>query len=108
MTTWKRLPLLPRWLNVTAAAVAMPFIIGGGAAAQEPSTTSMSCAAARQLVTQRKAIVLRTGASTYDRYVSTRASCMTTEITEPAFVPTADDRGCFVGYTCREPMGDPY
>jgi hypothetical protein len=31
---------------------------------------------------------------------------MYTEITEPAFVPTANERHCFIGYTCREPLGN--
>jgi hypothetical protein len=106
MTTCKQKSRLSRWLAVTASTLAV-FLIAGAAAAQERTTTRMSCAAARQLVIQQRAIVLRTSASTYDRYVSTRASCMPTEMTEPAFVPTADVRGCFVGYTCREPMGDP-
>jgi hypothetical protein len=103
----KRRRLATRWLNVTAPAVAMLFVIAGAAEAQpQQNTTRMSCAAARQLVTRQGAIVLRTSPSTYDRYVSTRAYCMSTEITEPAFVPTADDRQCFVGYTCREPIND--
>lgn len=103
----KRRRLATRWLNVTAPTVAMLFVIAGAAEAQaQQNTTRMSCAAARQLVTRQGAIVLRTSTSTYDRYVSTRAYCMSTEITEPAFVPTADDRQCFVGHTCREPIND--
>ena len=72
----------------------------------QPNTTRMSCAAAQQLVTRQGAIVLRTSASTYNRYVSSRAFCMRTEITEAAFVPSADDHQCFVGYLCREPLGN--
>jgi hypothetical protein len=72
----------------------------------QADSTRMTCEAARQLVTRQGAAVLRTSPTTYNRYVSTRASCMSTEITEPAFVPTADERQCFIGYTCREPLGD--
>jgi hypothetical protein len=76
------------------------------AQAQQGNTTRMSCAAARQLVTRQGAIVLRTSATTYNRFVVSRAYCMYTEITEPAFVPTANERHCFIGYTCREPLGN--
>ena len=81
------------------------------AAQSRPDTTRMSCAAARALVTRQGAIVLGTGHSLYDhnapslfdRYVVSRAYCMSTQVTEPAFVPTADNRQCFIGYTCRNP-----
>ena len=86
----------------------MLFGILDVAGAQQSNTTRMGCAAARDLVTRQGAIVLRTGATTYDRYVATRAYCMVTEITETAFVPTADARNCLIGYKCREPTGELY
>jgi hypothetical protein len=93
--------------TVAALAAAILIVTMVVAEAQpQPNTTRMSCAAVHQLVTRHGAIVLRTSATTYNRYVSSRASCMRTEITEPAFVPTADDRECFAGYTCREPLGN--
>jgi hypothetical protein len=69
-----------------------------------PDTTRMTCAAARTLVMRHGGIVLGTGPSLFDRYVSARAYCMSTEVIEPAFVPTADSRQCFVGYICQEPI----
>jgi hypothetical protein len=75
------------------------------AAQSRPDTTRMTCAAVRSLVMRLGGIVLGTGPSIYDRYVSSRAYCATTEVTEPAFVPTADIPQCFVGYTCIEPRG---
>ena len=79
----------------------------------------MNCSAARALVVQQGAIVLGTGHSLYDRnapslfdryvvsrvdrYVVSRAYCASTQVTEPAFVPTSDNRQCFIGYTCRNP-----
>jgi len=74
------------------------------AAQSRPDTTRMTCAAARALVVRHGGIVLGTGPSLFDRYVNSRAYCMSTEVTEPAFVPTADNRQCFIGYTCREPI----
>jgi len=108
MSRRKRLHPSSRWRDVAALTTALLVGIVDVAAAQQGNTTRMGCAAARQLVSRQGAIVLRTSSTTFDRYVATRAYCMQTEITEPAFVPTADARDCFVGYTCREPRGDPY
>jgi len=92
--------------NLFVAALATIASITDTAAAQSrPDTTRMTCAAARALVMRHGGIVLGTGPSLYDRYVSSRAYCATTEITEPAFVPTADNPRCFIGYTCIEPKG---
>jgi hypothetical protein len=108
MSRRKQLHSSSRWRNVAALTAAMLFGIVAVVAAQESTTARMGCTAARDLVTRQGAIVLRTSPTTYDRYVATRAYCMSTEVTEPAFVPSADARDCFVGYTCREPQGDPF
>ena len=87
-----------------AASVAIVCIAETQPAQSRPDTTRMTCAAARALVTKQGGIVLGTGPSLFDRYVSSRAHCLSGQMTEPAFVPTADDRQCFLGYTCREAM----
>jgi hypothetical protein len=97
-----------QWLNAAALTAALLFGSVDVVAAQQANTSRMGCTAARDLVTRHGAIVLRTSATTFDRYVATRAYCTQTEVTEAAFVPTADTRGCFVGYTCREPTGELY
>jgi hypothetical protein len=89
---------------LTAAALLASSAV---AVAQEATTTAMTCTAAKQVVAQQGAAVLRTSASTYDRYVTSRAHCMVTELLEPAFVPTSDVRQCFVGYRCQEPISPP-
>ena len=76
-----------------------------------PSTTAMSCNQARALVSARGAIVLATGARTYDRFVSNAGLCSLGEIAEPAFEPSAENPQCFVGYRCvyrrnEPPSGD--
>lgn len=68
-----------------------------------PDTTKMSCAAAKDLVTRQHAIVLSTGPTTYDRYVASGAFCQADEIGRPAFVPSADNSQCFIGYYCIWP-----
>jgi hypothetical protein len=62
----------------------------------------MSCRQAAGLVASRGAIVLGTGAYTYDRYVSDQRFCLRSEVTIPEWVPTADTPQCFVGYRCKE------
>ncbi|CAO4154134.1 Putative DNA-binding transcriptional regulator AlpA [Methylorubrum thiocyanatum] len=73
------------------------------ALAQRPSTTNLTCARVRTVVARQGAAVLGTGGPTFDRFVRDRSFCEATEIGRRAFVPTRDNPGCFVGYTCYEP-----
>ena len=91
---------------VLSIAVIASFVAEHAAAQARPDTTRMTCAAAKALVTKHGAIVLGTGPSLFDRYVSSRADCTSGDLTEPAFVPTADNRQCWIGYTCRQRYGD--
>jgi hypothetical protein len=65
------------------------------------STQDMTCSQAAGLVRARGAIVLHTSPTTYDRYVSSGASCLRDQMTDPAWVRTADTPQCFIGYRCR-------
>jgi hypothetical protein len=88
------------------ALIAFAVSLAEPAAAQSrPDTNRLSCAAAQALVTRSGAVVLSTGPSLFDRYVISRAYCPSTDRTEPAFVPTTDNRQCFVGHTCRDRDG---
>lgn len=71
-------------------------------AQNRPNTVNMSCAQAQAIVKRSGAIVLGTGGQTYDRYVSSRAYCTPSEITKPAWAPTADVAQCFIGFRCEE------
>ena len=97
--------LFTRVLFIALIGSAVSMAERAGAQAQS-DTNRMTCAAAQALVKQRGAIILGTGPSLFDRYVSSRAYCTFTELTEPTFVPTIDQRQCFVGYRCRERYGD--
>ncbi len=61
----------------------------------------MTCEATRGLVSTRGAIVIGTGANLYDRFVATRAFCQPDEMTDPVWLPTADQKQCFIGYRCK-------
>jgi hypothetical protein len=71
-------------------------------AQQRPYSPRMSCAATAGLVASRGAVVIGTGPSLYNRYVRDRRFCTPSETTRTAFIPTADNPQCFVGYTCEE------
>jgi hypothetical protein len=66
-----------------------------------PSTPSLPCARAAALVQTQGAIVLGTGGYTYDRFVSGGNYCALGEFADGAWVPSADNPQCFVGYRCR-------
>ena len=96
--------MTPHFKSVLSIATVSIVSLAATASAQPRSDTNrMTCAAAKALVTQQGGVVLGTGPSLFDRYVSSRSACMSTQIIEPAYVPTADNRQCFVGYTCKEP-----
>lgn len=66
-----------------------------------PTTLSMTCAQAREIVASQGAAVLRTGPTTYDRYVRDGTFCALQEIARPAWVRTADTAQCPIGGVCR-------
>lgn len=71
-----------------------------------PSTVSMSCAIAAATVAKAGAIVLSTGAHTYDRFVAQNGFCMSEEQLIPAQAPTLDNQHCPIGYVCRHRVLD--
>lgn len=77
------------------------LMLGSSLAYARPNTLAMSCAEAYDLVMANGAVVLSTGEYTYDRFVAHQGFCELGEETEAAWVPTADDAQCFIGYTCK-------
>jgi len=83
-------------------ALVLTLLLPAAAMAQQrPLTPNLSCQQARALVASRGAIVLGTGAYTYDRFVRDQSFCALNEITEPAWERTADADQCPIGYRCR-------
>ncbi len=76
---------------VPAVAIAQP--IG--------ASLSMSCDQAKGIVAVWGAAVLRTGPTTYDRYVRDASYCTRQERIQPAWVRTADTTQCPIGGVCR-------
>jgi hypothetical protein len=81
----------------------VPFVLLASAAHAQsrPNSLTMSCAAIGRLVQQQGTVVLGTGAFSYDRYVSGGNACGPAERPDPAWIPSADNQQCFVGYRCR-------
>lgn len=82
---------------VLAIAFALP---AATALEARQSTTRLSCAAAGNLVSSSRAIVLDTGPGTYDRFVSDRGQCLGQETIRPAWAATRDNPQCVVGFVC--------
>lgn len=84
---------------VLAFALLLPA--GLAAAQARPQTVTRPCAASQRDVQVNGAIVLGTGGQTYDRFVRDRSFCEFNEGLDPAFVPSGDNRACFIGYRCK-------
>jgi hypothetical protein len=80
--------------------LALMSMSSGTLAQGHPLTLRMTCYGARELVSVHGAIVLNTGPTTYDRYVSAGGQCVLGEVIEPTWVPTADTAQCPIGYRC--------
>ncbi len=66
-----------------------------------PDTRQMTCLEARALVQREGGVVLSTGARTYDRFVAGLRFCQPFERLMNRWVPTKDQKRCFVGYSCE-------
>jgi hypothetical protein len=69
-------------------------------AVARPNTTAMTCAEAAATVARAGAIVLSTGAVTYQRFVADISHCMPRQTTGPGLAPTRDDPACEAGFIC--------
>jgi hypothetical protein len=87
-------------MKLVCAALVLIGMGSGALAQSHPLTLQMSCNGARQLVASQGAVVLNTGPTTYDRYVSAVTQCVRGDTLDPAWVPTADTPQCSIGYRC--------
>ena len=63
---------------------------------------SVPCGQLAAVVQSRGAVVISTGSSAYDRYVSGSQFCVRPEIAVPVWISTRDVTQCPVGYVCRD------
>lgn len=89
-------------MRMLLAAAAISAAIVPAHAISRYNSLSLSCAEAQARVEQEGAVILRhqstrnPSLTLYDRYVVHRGFCQPTEYAKSAWVPTADDRTCFV------------
>ena len=83
------------------AALALAGLLTAVMAQPGPTTLTMTCAQARRIVASQGAVVLRTGPTTYDRYVRDGSFCALQETAQQTWVRTADVAQCPVGGVCR-------
>jgi hypothetical protein len=84
--------LLASWLGILAT---------GSWAQNNPRSSSMSCSALATIVADRGAVLLNTGPSRFDRYVSSSNLCFRPDSLSATSVQSSDKPRCFVGYACN-------
>ena len=89
-----------------ALSISLVAFATAAAAQNRPHTPSMSCGDAAALVAARGSIVLGTGPNAYEKVVVDGGLCSLAETTSPAWVPTADNPQCFVGYRCKDKFNE--
>jgi hypothetical protein len=91
--------------NLSILLVAGIVLCTASAAYARPDTRAMTCSQTRALIQSNHAVVLTTGANTYDRFVRQfGVECDWPEIPISISVPTRDG-GCWV-YRCGEPTSN--
>jgi hypothetical protein len=81
--------------------VALVATSSGGFAEIRPFTPSLACRTIAKAVAAGGGVWLSTGRGRFDRYVANQSECARKEQITPAWVPSADNSNCFVGYTCE-------
>jgi hypothetical protein len=90
---------------MTRAALALAaFVVASsnGLAETMLHTPDLACRAVADVVSSRGAVLLATGGDDFDRYVSDQSRCALGEQIAPAWVRSADNASCFIGYTCDQ------
>lgn len=82
----------------------LPLVVLASAASAQamPNSRTMSCANAQRLIQQNGSALMASGPAIFDRYVASVAFCPALQITRPAWVATADNPKCFIGYRCTD------
>lgn len=93
---------------LTLCTLSLAVILTTSAAQARPDTRKMSCRDAQNLVLRSGGIVLTTGQRTYERYVIGRRFCAAYETIRKRWVPTTDNKRCFIGFSCEAPYSPDY
>ncbi|MEM9634522.1 MAG: hypothetical protein AAGA50_24545 [Pseudomonadota bacterium] len=73
------------------------------AQAGRPDTRQLTCAQAQSLVQQRGTVVMSTGPTTFEKFISDARYCLPqTNQVRPVIAPTKDNPKCPVGNRCYQ------
>ena len=89
--------------------LSLPLIIGAATtvpAQDMPNSLTMSCAATSALVREKGQVVIASGPNVFQQVVSESGACFADHVAVPAWMPTADQSQCLVGYHCQERIGN--
>ena len=75
---------------------------GGSLAESGNSTLGVKCLVIADTVAQRGAVILEIDGNKFDRYVRDQSECSLGEVIAPAWIQSADNANCFIGYTCDQ------
>ena len=81
-------------------AVTLVLFSSAASAQSRPSTTTLTCGQAQSFVASRVSVLMNTGPSTYDTFVSGSVGCSGGNFAEPSWVRTRDNPECAL-YVCR-------
>lgn len=88
--------------------LSISLLLGATAAfAQDmPNSLTMSCAATSQLVREKGQVVIASGPNIYRQFNAEPGACFAEQMAVPAWIPTADQSQCLVGYRCEDRTDD--
>jgi hypothetical protein len=86
--------------DIMKSVLVLAALLASGSA-HAYSSLKHSCVEVHVAVLNNGAMIIHTGHGTYDRYVSGSSYCPAGLFARNAWVPTADNNACFVGYTCE-------
>ncbi|WP_299475367.1 hypothetical protein [uncultured Roseibium sp.] len=91
--------------GIALVPIAIALFLSGQSSLQaqsaRPDTRQLTCAQAQSLVKQRGSVVMTTGPSTFDRFISDVRYCLPeTNMMRPKFAATKDNPKCPVGNRC--------
>jgi hypothetical protein len=87
-------------MRALVVAVTLVQVSSVAVAQIRPSTTTLTCAQAQSFVASRTSVLMNTGSSTYDTFVSSAVGCSGGNTAEPSWVRTRDNPECAL-YVCR-------
>lgn len=89
-------------MRAIIASLLLLTTVGPVFAQGQVNPAGMSCAEATALLKERGAVVFDTGPGEFSRFVLDQGSCEPNQVTEPAWLRTADQPQCLVGQRCIE------